>query len=166
MRVRNSWRAGLRRASALLWALSLGTLPGVHGEIQERSPHGSGKEKKRVTIVKYILSLLHNKILQGKGLFQSIISAGRREFFPSQSPPVFLYHRKGEQHSQKDSGLQENKLWWCIQRRQYRAEGRKKSYTTGESLAKGATERLRFNQKIVEYVPIPISYHFTNRTLV
>lgn len=69
----------------LLWALSPGTLLGCPSEIQKTSPHGSGKEKTRVTIVKYALSLLYNDSMRKKDFSRALSQLRERNSIPASS---------------------------------------------------------------------------------
>lgn len=142
----------LRKASILLWALSPGTLPGSHNGTQGRSLCCSGKERVRVTIVKYVRSLLHHKILA------------------FQSPLVFLFYRR--ELGDIVNKIQGFKEVDCdvVAGGGNMELGEEELYSTGEIFVEAtiykATKRLRFNQKIVEYALIPIFYHVTYRAPV
>lgn len=83
LRVRNSWRAAVLRETPYLCVfLPLGILLGSQVNSQERSHCDSGKVKRKVSILKYTQSMLHNKDLLpwGKNFYQSFFPPRGRAF--------------------------------------------------------------------------------------
>lgn len=112
------------------WVLHLSGVPctvmGFYTKNLIKNPRNSIRRKGKVIIIKYIQNTLHNKSLFFGGMgrtYQRFIQPRDSTFFPLLPALAFLFHIRGEKHTQQGQCLKEID-WECYC--QFREQGEKR----------------------------------------